>query len=77
MKHAGDYKNCNTLAVKAFYKTVDRAVTLKPNLKDKTKSRLDTVRVTPLFDTDLPFNDPFNDFVPDTARSTISNTVIL
>jgi hypothetical protein len=77
MKYARDHKNCNTLAIKAFYKTIDRAIMPELNPKDKTKSRLNTVQVTPLFDTDPPFNDPFNDFVLDITRSSIFNTVIL
>jgi hypothetical protein len=76
MKHVRDYKNCNTLAVEAFFKTVDRDVTPDLDLKGKNKSRPDIVRTTPLFDLDPPFDDVFNEFVPDIARLLASNTVI-
>jgi hypothetical protein len=76
MKHAGDHKNYNTLVIKAFYKTVDRVVTLEPNHKDNNKSRLNIVQVTPLFDIDPPSDNPFNDFVLNITKSSISNTVI-
>jgi hypothetical protein len=38
MKHVGDYKNCNMLAVEAFFKTVDRDVTPDLDLKGRNKS---------------------------------------
>ena len=43
MKHIRDYKNYNTLAIEAFFKIIDRDVTLDLNLKGKNKSRLDIV----------------------------------
>ena len=77
MKHIRDYKNYNTLIIKAFFKTIDRAITLELDLKDKTnKSRSDIIRVIPLFDIDPPFNDPFNDFVLDTIELLISKIII-
>jgi hypothetical protein len=76
MKHVGDHKNYNTLAIKAFFKTVDRDVTPDPDLKGRNKSRPDTVQTTPLFDLNPPSNDIFNEFVPDTTRLPTSNTVI-
>ena len=77
MKYVRDYKNCNTLVVKAFFKIVNRAIMLELDLKDKTnKSRPDIIRVIPLFDIDPPSDNPFNDFVPDIARLLTSKTVI-
>jgi hypothetical protein len=77
MKHARDYKNCNTLAVKAFFKTIDQVITLEPKPKAKNKSRLDIVQATPLIDLNPPSNDVFNDFVLDTTRVLISYIVIV
>jgi hypothetical protein len=81
MKHVRDYKNYNTLIIKAFFKTVDRVISLKPNLKAKNKSRPDIIRVIPFLNLNAPFNDVFNDvfndFVLDIIGLPLSKTVIL
>jgi hypothetical protein len=76
MKHVRDHKNYNTLIIEAFFKTIDRDITLNLDLKGKNKSRPDTVQMTPLFDLNPPFNDVFNEFVLNITRLLASNTVI-
>ena len=76
MKYIGDYKNCNTLTVKAFFKTIDRDIIPDPNPKDRNKSQPDTIQTTSLFNLDSPSNNIFNEFVPDITGLPTSNTVI-
>jgi hypothetical protein len=67
MKQYGDQKNCNTLAIEAFYKTIDRAHT--PEVpKATTKARPTSIRETPLdFEPTSPEDDVFSGYVPDTT----------
>jgi hypothetical protein len=76
MKHVRDHKNYNTLIIKAFFKIINRDITLDLNLKDKNKSRLDIVQMTPLFHLNPPFNNVFNEFILDIVKLLISNIII-
>jgi hypothetical protein len=67
IKQYGDQKVCNTLAIKAFYKTIDRAYTPKVP-KITTKARLTSIREIPLdFEPTSPEDDVFSGYVPDTT----------
>jgi hypothetical protein len=55
MKYSGDLKNCNTLLVKAFYKSINRATTPE-DPKSKTKARPNTIREIPLILPTAPIN---------------------
>lgn len=74
MRYFGDVKNCNTLLIEAFFRTVERAYTPE-DLASQNKARPSSVRATPLFDSgDAPTTDEHTDlFIPDSAgpKSTI------
>ena len=66
MKQSSEHKICNTLVIKAFYKTVNQEP-MPEDPAEKTKACPNTIRETLLLITNLLLDNISEEYVPDST----------